>query len=54
MVQEPLGDVGGFWLPTGRVEHREKLTDGRVRETCVRNCKVHSCFFQSFSDSAIC
>ena len=33
MVQEPLGVGGGYWLPAGRVDPGEKLTDGGVRET---------------------
>ena len=35
MVQEPLGVGGGYWLPAGRVDPGEKLTDGGVRETQV-------------------
>ena len=27
MVQEPLGVGGGYWLPAGRVDPREKLTE---------------------------
>ena len=33
MVQEPLGVGGGYWLPAGRVDPGEKMTDGGVRET---------------------
>ena len=32
MVQEPLGVGGGYWLPAGRVDPGEKLTDGGIRE----------------------
>ena len=32
MVQEPLGVGGGYWLPAGRVDPGEKLTQGAIRE----------------------
>ena len=35
MVQEPLGVEGSYWLPAGRVDPGEKLTDGGVSETRV-------------------
>ena len=53
MVQEPPGVGGGYWLPAGRVDPGEKLTDGRVRIT-LEEAGVHFAItYTSISDSPI-